>query len=156
MRSVKFIVAAGAASLISSMASAADMPSIMPPPPQQYYAPPAEDFGGWYLRGDVGMTNSATKLHVNAYDTLPAGTLLNQQGEGFNGGTSWGLGVGYKFNNWFRADVTGEYRSRVNFTGTDFLMYPNGGGGLSDVYNGGYNRGSAWSTPMSISAPGGV
>ena len=58
MRSVKFLVAAGAASLLSSAAFAADMPSIMPPPPQPYYAPPAEDFGGWYLRGDIGMTNS--------------------------------------------------------------------------------------------------
>jgi len=138
MRSVKFLIAAGAASILSSAAYAADMPSIMPPPPQQYYAPPVEDFGGWYLRGDVGMTNSTTKLHVNAYDTLPPGTSLQQLGQGFNGGMSWDVGVGYKFNNWFRADVTGEYRSRVNFTGTDFLMFPNGGGPLSDVYNGGY------------------
>jgi opacity protein-like surface antigen len=139
MRSVKYLVAAaGAASLFSSAALAADMPSIMPPPPQQYYAPPVEDFGGWYLRGDIGMTNSNAKLHVNAYDSLPAGTVLQQLGEGFNGGMSYGLGAGYKFNSWFRADITGEYRSKVNFTGTDFLMYPNGGGPLSDVYNGGY------------------
>jgi opacity protein-like surface antigen len=137
MRSVKFIVAAGAVSLLSSAAIAADMPSIMPPAPQ-YYAPPAEDFGGWYLRGDIGVTSSSAKRHVNSYDTLPAGTSLNQLGHGFNGGTAFDVGVGYKFNSWLRADVTGEYRSKVNFTGTDFLMYPNGGGPLSDVYNGGY------------------
>lgn len=138
MRSVKFFVAAGAASLLSSMAYAADMPSIMPPPPQQYYAPPVEDFGGWYLRGDVGMTSSSAKLHVNAYDTLPSGTVLQQLGHGFDGGMSYDLGVGYRFNNWFRADITGEYRAKVGFNGTDFLNFPNGGGQLSDVYNGGY------------------
>jgi opacity protein-like surface antigen len=114
------------------------MPSIMPPPPQQYYAPPVEDFGGWYLRGDVGMTSSSAKLHVNAYDTLPSGTVLQQLGHGFDGGMSYDLGVGYRFNNWFRADITGEYRAKVGFNGTDFLNFPNGGGQLSDVYNGGY------------------
>ena len=135
MLSVKYLVAAaGAASLFSSAALAADM-AIAPPP--QYYAPPAQDFGGWYLRGDIGMTNSSGKLHVNAYDTLPAGSSLQQLGQGFTGGTSWGLGAGYQFNNWFRADITGEYRSKVNFSGTDFATFP-GGSTLSDVYGGGY------------------
>jgi opacity protein-like surface antigen len=138
MRSVKLLIAAGAASLLSSAAFAADMPSIAPAP--QYYSPPPQDFGGWYLRGDVGMTNSNAKLHVNSYDTLPAGTTLQQLGHGFSGGTSFGVGVGYEFNSWFRADVTGEYRSKVNFTGTDFLMF-NPGGGLADAYTGGY---SSW------------
>src|SRR3984885_7141505 len=138
MRSVKFLVAAGAASLFSSMAFAADMPSIMPPPPQPYYAPPpAQDFGGWYLRGDIGMTNTSGKLHSNLDDTLPAGTNFQQFGQGFTGGVSYGVGVGYQFNNWFRADVTGEYRSRVSFSGTDFVTFPGGSAG-SDVYQGGY------------------
>jgi opacity protein-like surface antigen len=135
MRSVNLLLAAGAASLLSSAAFAADLAVA----PQPYYAPPpAQDFGGWYLRGDVGMTNSFTKLHDNLYDTLPAGTSFQQLGEKFSGGTLWGVGVGYQFNNWLRADITGEYRSRVNFTGSDYLIYPNGGGALSDVYNGGY------------------
>lgn len=135
MRSVKSLIAAGAASLLSTAALAADMPSIMPAP--EYYAPPAQDFGGWYLRGDVGMTNSNATLHVDSYDTLPAGSSLQQLGHGFTGGTSWGLGVGYEFNSWFRADVTGEYRSKVNFSGTDFASIP-GFGPISDVYTGGY------------------
>ena len=60
MRSVKSLLAAGAATLISSMAFAADMPIAAPPP---MYAPPAPpaDFGGWYLRGDIGMTNQSAK-----------------------------------------------------------------------------------------------
>jgi opacity protein-like surface antigen len=137
MRSVKFLVAAGAATLLSSAAFAADMPSIMPPPQPYYAPPPQQDFGGWYLRGDVGMTNSQGKLHDNLYDTLPGGSVLTQNGEGFTGGTSWGVGVGYQFNNWLRADITGEYRSRVAFSGSDFVSFP-GGSTLSDVYQGGY------------------
>jgi len=137
MRSVKFLVAAGAASLLSSVAFAADMPSIMPAPPMAYAPAPIQDFGGWYLRGDVGMTNTQTKLHVNAYDTLPANTVFNQYGHGFDGGMLFGLGVGYQFNSWFRADITGEYRSKVNFKGTDFFQF-NPGGGLADAYTGGY------------------
>lgn len=136
MRSVKYLVAAGAASLLSSAAFAADLP-IISPPQQQYYAPPPQDFGGWYLRGDIGMTNSTGKLHSDLYDTLPAGSTLTQQGEGFTGGTFYSVGVGYQFNNWFRADITGEYRSRVSFSGTDFSTFP-GGSTLSDVYQGGY------------------
>ena len=134
MRSVKFLVAAGAASILSSTAFAADMPSIMPAP-QPYYAPPAQDFGGWYLRGDIGMTNSKGKLFNNNYAQVPAGGLT-QEGEGFTGGTSYGVGVGYQFNSWFRADLTGEYRSRVSFSGTDIAQFP--GASFSDVYQGGY------------------
>ena len=139
MRSVKFIVAAGAASLLSSVAFAADMPSIMPAPPMGYApAPVVQDFGGWYLRGDIGMTNTTNgKLHVNAYDTLPANTVWNQYGHGFDGGMLFGVGVGYQFNSWFRADVTGEYRSKVSFKGQDYFMF-NPGGGLADTYTGGY------------------
>jgi opacity protein-like surface antigen len=124
---------------LSSVAYAADMPSIAAPPPQ-YYAPQpqVDDFGGWYLRGDVGITTTSGKLHVNAYDTLASqGATLQQQGHGFEGGTSFGLGVGYQVNNWFRADVTGEYRAKVSFSGSDFLTYP-GPSYLSDTYSGGY------------------
>jgi opacity protein-like surface antigen len=136
MRSVKFLVAAAAVTLMSSAAFAADMPSIMPAP-MNYGPPPVQDFGGWYLRGDVGVTTSSAKLHDNLYDTLPGGSTITQNGEGFTGGTSWGLGVGYQFNNWFRADITGEYRTRVAFSGSDFFTFP-GGSTLSDNYQGGY------------------
>ena len=136
MRSVKFLVAAGAASLLSSAAFAADMP-IMSPPPMMYAPPPVQDFGGWYLRGDIGMTNTQAKLHSNLYDTLPANTGFQQFGHGFDSGMLFGVGVGYQFNNWFRADITGEYRSKVSFNGTDFFQF-NPGGGLADAYHGGY------------------
>ena len=136
MRSVKSLIAAGAASLMSTAVFAADMP-IMPPPQMAYAPPPVQqDFGGWYLRGDIGMTNTQGKLHTNLYDTLPANAVLNQYGHGFDSGMLYGIGVGYQFNSWFRADITGEYRSKVNFTGTDFATFPTNP--LADAYHGGY------------------
>ena len=59
MRSVKSLVAAGAASLLSTAAFAADM--AIAPPPMPYAPPPMEDFGGWYLRGDIGFSNQSIK-----------------------------------------------------------------------------------------------
>jgi opacity protein-like surface antigen len=119
MRSVKSLVAAGAASLLSSVAFAADMPSIMPPPA---YAPPVvEDFGGWYLRGDIGFSNQRVDRLNNALDTVGSPTSVQHNSFGTAG--IFGLGVGYKVNNWFRADITGEYRGNSQFFGTDHLTY---------------------------------
>jgi len=122
MRSVKFLVAAGAASLLSSMAFAADM-AIMPPPPMSYAPPAIEDFGGWYLRGDIGFSNQK----VNRLDTPgyhdPGITVPPTIGLGFDTAGTFGLGVGYRVNNWFRADVTGEYRGNANFHGLDIVSF---------------------------------
>lgn len=118
MRSVKSLLAAGAASLISSMAFAADMPIAAPPP---MYAPPAPpaDFGGWYLRGDIGMTNQSVK----SIDSAPAQIYpTTTSGLGFDSAALFDLGVGYRFNNWFRADVTGQWRGRSNLHGSNTLI----------------------------------
>jgi opacity protein-like surface antigen len=114
MRSVKFLVAAGAASLLSSMAFAADL-AIAPPP--MSYAPPPADFGGWYLRGDIGMTNQQMKS-LNNPD--PNAVLFTPVGMGFDSGMLFDVGVGYQFNNWLRADITGQWRGRANFHGSQF------------------------------------
>ncbi len=141
MRSVKSFVAAGAASLLSTVAFAADMPSIAPPP--AYYAPPqqqVEDFGGWYLRGDIGITNTFGKLYAPAYDDLST-VSYQQRDHEFTGGGSFGIGAGYQFNSWFRADVIGEYRSKVHFSGTDYAKIDFGALGIlpiGDTYSGGY------------------
>jgi opacity protein-like surface antigen len=125
MRSVKFFVAAGAAALMSSAASAADM-AIAPPP----YAPPVvEDFGGWYLRGDIGFSNQRIDRLNNPWDSLNTSSV---QSHSFNTAGIFGLGAGYRFNNWFRMDVTGEWRGNSQFYGTDQITY-NGGVG-TDTY----------------------
>jgi opacity protein-like surface antigen len=122
MRSVKFLVAAGAASLLSSMAFAADMPMITPPP---MYAPaPPADFGGWYLRGDIGFSNqSISKRDYYSYPNL----LSLQQQNSFDTGGIFDVGVGYQFNNWFRADVTAQYRGNATFHGLDLTSYTDTG-----------------------------
>ena len=65
MRSVKSFIAAGAATLLSQVAFAADM-AIAPPP---YASPVVEDFGGWYLRGDIGFNNQRVDRLNNALDS---------------------------------------------------------------------------------------
>jgi opacity protein-like surface antigen len=128
MRSVKFLVAAGAASLLSSMAFAADL-AIAPPP--MSYAPPV-DFGGWYLRGDIGMTNQHMKS-LNNPD--PNAVLFTPVGMGFDSSTLFDLGVGYQFNNWLRVDITGQWRGRANFHGSQFTD-AFAGSALVDNYSG--------------------
>lgn len=129
MRSVKFFVVAGAASLLSSMASAADMAIASPP------MPPVADFGGWYLRGDIGFSNQNVK---NVLDTNPAAynNVAVSQTSGFGSGGIYDLGVGYQFNNWFRADFTAQYRGKTNFTGLDVVTGtgPNAGFVGTDNY----------------------
>jgi opacity protein-like surface antigen len=120
MRSVKFLVAAGAASLLSSAALAADMPSIMPPPPMQYAPPPVEDFGGWYLRGDIGFSNQNVK-NVLDTDSAAYNNVGVAQTGNFGSAGIYGGGIGYRFNNWLRADFTGQYRGASNFTGLDVV-----------------------------------
>jgi opacity protein-like surface antigen len=120
MRSVNLILAAGAASLMSTAVFAADMP-IAPPPMMYAPAPPAEDFGGWYLRGDVGFSNQKTKdVHYGRESAYSQLTSFNQQSS-FDTAGIFGVGVGYQFNNWFRADVTGQYRGNSNMKATDLF-----------------------------------
>ena len=65
--------------------------------------------------------------------TMPA-TPSSDQSLGFNTAGIFGLGVGYQFNNWFRADVTGEYRGNSQFFGTDRITFTGGVG--TDTYHG--------------------
>jgi opacity protein-like surface antigen len=122
MRNVKFLVAAGAASMLSSMAFAADM--AIAPPPMSYAPPPVQDFGGWYLRGDIGFSNQSVKNVRSTNDALYTGLLTDSQQTGFDAAGVFGLGAGYQFNNWFRADVTGQYRGSSNFKGTELTTFP--------------------------------
>jgi hypothetical protein len=138
MRSVRHLIAAGAASLISTAAIAADMPSIMPPPPPLYSPPPpvacCEDFGGWYLRGDIGMTNQAVKSLYNVLNTSP-GTGVAPVFYDFDSSMTFGGGIGYQFNSWFRADLTAEYRGKANFHGLEIISFNNAVVG-TDEYHG--------------------
>ena len=131
MRSVKYLLAAGAASLLSSAALAADMPShrrsIMP-------RRRSTDFGGWYLRGDIGFSNQRVK-NIAMADGRNAALLSLHETTAFDTAGIYGIGIGYQFNNWFRGDITGQYRGNANFKGTDLLTYPAGGGVVGNGIN---------------------
>src|SRR4051812_33690070 len=97
-----FAVAASASSL------AAD---LLPPPPMAPLAPPPVlEASGWYLRGDVGVS-SYDGGKFSSPDLPPAQFF----GTDLGAGAFAGVGVGYQFNNWLRADVTGEYRFSKGF-----------------------------------------
>jgi opacity protein-like surface antigen len=130
MVSVKVASVAGAVALFATVANAADMPGLPP-----VYMPPVEEFSasGWYLRGDIGMTNQKFKgMHQRLYDS--PGTTVESVGMGWDSSMMAGLGIGYKFNDWFRADVTGEYRGKSNFHGSD--TWTAGGSQGVDNYSG--------------------
>src|SRR5262245_61245548 len=108
MRSVKVLALAGAAMLLTATANAADLPQ-MPPP---MYSPPVEIGSSWYLRGDIGMTNQKVGSLFNVlYGSVDS--VTTQQKE-FDSSPLFGIGLGYQFNHWLRADVTGEYRGSAN------------------------------------------
>jgi opacity protein-like surface antigen len=114
------------------MAFAADM-AIMPPP-MSYAPPPVEDFGGWYLRGDIGFSNQHVK-NIAMADGRNAQLLSLQETTAFDTAGIFGLGVGYQFNNWLRGDITGQYRGNSNFKGTDLVTFPAGGGPIGNGIN---------------------
>jgi opacity protein-like surface antigen len=113
MASMKAILFAGAFVVgAANFAAAAD---LLPPPPQ-VEAPPV--YGGWYLRGDVGAGIDQLSEQSSTFaNTVPFGFENNGSGVGVQGLVD--LGVGYQFNNWFRADVTGEYRTPTNYWGME-------------------------------------
>lgn len=99
-------------------ALAADL--LPPPPPVE--APvlaPVMDTSGWYLRGDVGVAiNQMSSLRSTLQPTNMLGggapaiaTAYSDIGDS----AIIGIGVGYQFNNWFRADATIDYRTSASY-----------------------------------------
>jgi opacity protein-like surface antigen len=118
MGSLKSLALAGAAVIVSMPAvQAADLPPII------QRAPPlvTEEFtGGWYLRGDIGFSNEDVgSLFNDKVNNGVPGIRVNNVDKGFDAAPLFGIGVGYQFNNFIRADVTGEYRGSANFHGLD-------------------------------------
>jgi opacity protein-like surface antigen len=75
---------------------------------------------GWYLRGDIGYANQYVESLDNAlYATYDSVDTVYAD---FDGAPFLGAGLGYRWNNWFRTDITGEYRSRSDFTGLDIAV----------------------------------
>lgn len=113
MGSAKAILLAGAMTLLAlPAAKAADLPAM----PMK--APVIHDFSGWYLRGDVGMTNQKLSGIYNVQMDTATNLVWSDKGS-FDSGWMFGIGVGYNFNSWLRADLTGEYRGKTQFHALD-------------------------------------
>lgn len=103
--------------MIGDGANAADM--SLPP---LVYAPsgaqqPVELGSGWYLRGDLGYVDisSPTPNPLAANGSQPAGNgnMLFSNNNSRIGALGATLGAGYQFNNWFRMDLTYDWRSPI-------------------------------------------
>ncbi len=115
MVSVKSLIGAGAAVLLSTAAYAADLGA--PPPSMQYLPPAPPSTSGWYLRGDVGVgVQNFSSFDLEPASQVPSNWTINQTD--MQDTSLFGLGVGYELNSWLRFDVTGEYRTKSLFHAT--------------------------------------
>jgi opacity protein-like surface antigen len=96
-----------------AFAIAADMPE-----PPVYTPPPVKVGGGWYLRGHIGMSNQRFGGLDHASFETPVFFEWLDEGE-FDAGMIFGGGIGYRFNDWFRTDLTAEYRGKTQFHALD-------------------------------------
>ncbi len=127
--SIKVLIRAAAAVMVSTAAYAADLAPPYAPPAYPVAAPAA---GGWYLRGEIGVG-------LNNFDLDFLQNPANSSNFAFRHAsledtTIFGGGIGYEFNNWLRFDVTADYRARTHLNA--FGTYTFGGGTFGDQYNG--------------------
>lgn len=102
-------------------AFAADMLAPPPPPPPVMHAPPPLDVGsGFYLRGDVGVS----MYNYSGLDLVPPVAGASTLNNSLDAGVLIGVGAGYQFNSWLRADATIEYRTPSKFSVTEQIAGP--------------------------------
>lgn len=106
---------AGVAAASCGWARAADLPPApsLPPP-----SPAEAEFGGWYLRGDVGVgvNSTAPELKTSPDPIVAGGFISGAATRAFDKTTlsPFGMvdiGAGYQLSSWFRVDATLEYRA---------------------------------------------
>ena len=119
--SLATVVALGTA----GSAAAADL--LPPPPLMPAPIPVGLETRGWYIRADVGVAvDNSYAFRSTLQPTNAAGGPAPAISRVFNSiGDSaiFGVGVGYQINNWFRADITGEYRTAAPYkTGLAYVQ----------------------------------
>lgn len=111
-----FVGAAFAVGL-AAPAMAADFyepPIVEAPPPLV-----TKSYGGWYIRGHIGMSNQTVDDLDNLLFADPGVLNLQLRDKNFEAGILAGAGVGYRLNKWLRGDLTVEYRGEAGFHGLD-------------------------------------
>ena len=100
--------------VLGTVASAAAA-DLLPPPP----IPAPLDTSGWYIRADVGVgLDDSYSFRSSLLPTNPLGGPAPPIARVFTSmGDSAiiGFGFGYQYNNWFRADITAEYRTKAHY-----------------------------------------
>lgn len=91
-------------------------------PPEEPVAPApepvVENYGGWYIRGDVDYHWSDFRgAEYTIYDE-PFGQTRSFDSGSLDGSWSLGGGIGYQINNHLRVDVTGDYWFDADFEGS--------------------------------------
>jgi opacity protein-like surface antigen len=124
MGNLRLLAAAASAVILATpSARAAD---LGPPPPTCATAPmmpgcqPIVEYSGWYLRGDIGMSNQRVSSLDNVVN---AGTTVTTQFLTFDSAPIFDIGIGYQLNNWLRFDFTGEYRANAHFHGQQVASF---------------------------------
>ncbi|HEX2148159.1 MAG TPA: outer membrane beta-barrel protein [Pseudorhizobium sp.] len=118
----KFAVSLAAVLMSATSAYSADL--YLEPAPE---IPEVVSFGGWYLRGHLGMSNQRVKrLEHPGFDIVADHEFLDD-GD-FDSGIIGGIGVGYQVNDWLRTDAFVEYRGKTDFAALDRYWDPAGAG----------------------------
>ncbi len=115
-----------AAAIVTAATMSAQAADIIYEPPIYERPTPVVTFGGWYLRGHIGVSNQRYRgLDSPDLQTVignPAFDFRWLDRGRFSAAPILGVGAGYQFNDWLRADVTGEYRAPSDFTALDTWM----------------------------------
>ncbi|WP_430511154.1 outer membrane protein [Pannonibacter phragmitetus] len=98
---------------ISQAALAADLAMDLPPPVIEHI-PEVPATGGWYLRGDIGY--KIYQAPKGSFSDPVIGDLRFNR-NGMNDTVVIGAGVGYKFNDYLRSDLTLDYEPSAKYTG---------------------------------------
>lgn len=78
--------------------------------------------GGWYIRGNIGMSNQYfDKLTSDLYLNPDINEFVWLDEGGFAAAPIVSGGIGYQFNDYFRADATIEWRGKSDFSALDFV-----------------------------------
>jgi opacity protein-like surface antigen len=138
MRLTFAVVVASAIGLSANATIAADLGPAFTVP-QQSTEPVVELGSGWYLRGDGGWGNQE---QARIFSDIPGSSSKTW--------SSWSgdLGAGYKFNEWFRVDLTvGEsQKQKSNATGATNAVCPYNLGGLTSQGANPVELGYLWSS----------
>jgi opacity protein-like surface antigen len=151
---------------LSGAVRAADMPVEYPPVIEAPEPMPLPAVGGWYLRGDIGykyynapkgsMSNGRYGGYDTNADSIPdtypyaSGGHNQLVNEKMLGAADFGVGVGYKFNDYLRTDLVLDYETPAKFRGSLWCQTtPCGGGGYFDSER---VKISAWSGLVNVYA----